>query len=483
MRNILALIFLAVLLTGCQYSTDRRNPPPANTSWNDQNSAPRFPYRQALARADDPGDFSPGRMAGNDPDMEDPGPPPNRRQLRRAYRQALARADDSPGFGQGPLASDSADGEDPAYWRQQNRLARRAYRQAQAHAEATSEIGQYPVVSDAVDMNDPTPWDNRDNLPRRTYSQALARADSRYGFSQDSAPSDARWGNDRLSSLKTVTLQSGGRARSYLIYVPSGYRAGQPIPLVLVFHGGGGNAMGIARTTNMHQLAEQYTFIVVYPNGTATQRSYRQSWNAGSSPPQGYAEEQNVDDVGFVKTILQQVKQSYAIDPNRVYATGLSKGAMLTYRLACELSDQFAAIAPVAGTLTYNSCRPTRSIAILHIHGSNDQNVPLEGGGRTPFSARNANYPSPLQGLNRWRQQNHCAASPTQTAVTADTARFAYSGCNNNAEVIYYIVRNGGHGWPGSIPKPKQRERGIYISNQLNASAEIWNFFAKHPKP
>ncbi|MBL8260537.1 MAG: dienelactone hydrolase family protein [Candidatus Competibacteraceae bacterium] len=318
------------------------------------------------------------------------------------------------------------------------------------------------------------------------YARDSEEEDWRFG----QAPGQGFRGGSRFAELppgfQTMTLTHGGRERSYLIYAPPELQTKrqnrQPVPLVLVFHGGGGNAAGIARTTNLHRVAEREGFIAVYPNGTSAQGGRRLSWNAGASPPQGYAEKQNVDDVGFVRTLLRQVQQTYPIDARRIYATGFSKGGMLTYRLACEMADQLAAIAPVGGTLTYAQCQPARPVALLHIHGSNDQSVPFAGG-RGADSARMARYPSVLQNLDRWRQRNHCDAKPAQARVTADTERYTYQDCKSGGDVSYYLVRDGGHAWPGSELKPRQQARGIRTSQQLKASEEIWNFFARHAKP
>ncbi|MBK8962178.1 MAG: PHB depolymerase family esterase [Candidatus Competibacter sp.] len=388
-------------------------------------------------------------------------------------------------------------------------LPRRADRRAFARADDVRAFPQRGQTPDHF-VTDPSGDDSMDELPgggRRAFGQrgpaaglpgdnsmdelpgggrrAFARADEEdWAFGQQSRGFGRSFGGnaDLPPGFKTVNLSHGGRERSYLLYVPASLKTSRPTPLVMVFHGGGGHAAGIVRTTNLHQIAERHGFIVVYPNGTGAQQGRRLSWNAGSSPPRGYAENQNVDDVGFVSAILQQLKRSYNIDPRRIYATGLSKGGMFAYRLGCDLSDQLAAIAPVAGSLTYAQCRPSQTVAILHIHGGNDQNVPLEGG-RGAYSAQMASYPSALRGLDQWRQRNNCAATPLQSSVTADTHRFSYQGCKNGADVTYYVVRGGGHGWPGSTPNAKQQGRGIYLSHQLSASEEIWKFFAAHPKP
>lgn len=136
------------------------------------------------------------------------------------------------------------------------------------------------------------------------------------------------WNTDLPPGFKTVTLPHDGRQRSYLLYVPTNYRSGRPIPLVMVFHGGGGNAYGMARKTGIDRLAEQYSFIVVYPNGTGA-RDWRLTWNAGSNPPEGYAEKQGIDDIGFINKALQQIKQKYSIDPRKSMR-------LVTPRAACS---------------------------------------------------------------------------------------------------------------------------------------------------
>ncbi|MCP5159635.1 MAG: hypothetical protein H6974_00640 [Gammaproteobacteria bacterium] len=428
MRNLMTLWVLIALLTGCQdFFPWRKDPPSRATS---------RAYTDAISTPADP----PGR------------------HVRRAERQARIQAQ-------------WANTEDALVFQDSfdDRYARRAERQARIQAQwANTEDA--PVFQDSFD----------DRYARRAERRAYADT---YLYSGESlsAVDPEKNDNNELARLKTIVLQHQGMERSYLLYVPSNYRSGQPTPLVFVFHGGGGNALGIAKTTNMHQLAEQHGFIVVYPNGTGLNGHRRLTWNAGSSPPQGYAENHNVDDIGFVSKILQQLKGAYSIDSKRVYATGLSKGAMFAYRLGCEMSEQFAAIAPVAGSLTYQQCHPSQPVAVLHIHGDRDQNVPLQGG-RAAASARNANHRSPLDGLNQWGRQNRCAATLTKTTVTNDTDRFSYNGCNRSGEVTYYIVRGGGHGWPGSIAKPRQLQRQVYISHQLHASDEIWKFFTAHPR-
>src|SRR4051812_5775513 len=137
--------------------------------------------------------------------------------------------------------------------------------------------------------------------------------------------------------------------RTYEIHLPNGRAPGEPAPLVLVFHGGGANAANAMRMSGMNAKSDAEGFIVAYPNGTGPRRDSFLTWNAWRCC--GLALERKVDDVAFVRALVDEVARRYPVDRKRVYATGFSNGGMLTYRLGCELGDVFAAIAPVAGAL------------------------------------------------------------------------------------------------------------------------------------
>jgi len=128
-------------------------------------------------------------------------------------------------------------------------------------------------------------------------------------------------------------IDVGGTTRSYLIHVPSSYKKDKPLPLVLIFHGGGSDPQGMVRYTRFDDLADVHGFITVYPEGTLKQ------WNDGRlMAPKS-------DDVGFVRSIIEEVGRNYKLDKHRIYATGISNGGMMSQRLACELSGTLAAIA------------------------------------------------------------------------------------------------------------------------------------------
>ena len=186
---------------------------------------------------------------------------------------------------------------------------------------------------------------------------------------------------------------------------------------------------------------------------------------------------ENVDDVGFLRALLAQLQRDYSIDPKRIYASGLSNGGMMSYRLACELGESIAAIGVVSGAQTVYDARPTAPVSVIHIHGSADQNVTLAGGigakalDRTP-------KPPVQEALDFWVRHNGCGAA--QITREGPVTRTLYGGGRDGTEVDYYLIEGGGHSWPGG-------ERMLSIldepSTALDASALIWKFFAAHPKP
>ncbi|MGH6612384.1 MAG: alpha/beta hydrolase family esterase, partial [Burkholderiaceae bacterium] len=165
---------------------------------------------------------------------------------------------------------------------------------------------------------------------------------------------------DHEAALASIAITHQGRERSALVYVPDSYSASKRAPLVLMFHGGGGNAPNAVRTAQMHAHADKHGLIVAYPAGTGRLENTLLTWNAWDCC--GYAMQNEVDDVGFTRELIVALKSRYSIDANRIYATGLSNGGMMSYRLACELSDQIAAIAPVAGSLNTDSCTPREPV-------------------------------------------------------------------------------------------------------------------------
>jgi len=274
----------------------------------------------------------------------------------------------------------------------------------------------------------------------------------------------------------TRTLTHDGRERSYLVHVPPGYDPTRPTPVVLVFHGGGGNAENARRMTGFDAAADAEGFIVVYPNGTGRRPDRLLTWNGGRCC--AYAMEQNVDDVGFVRALLADLGTVVNVDARRIYATGMSNGAIMAYRLACELADVIAAIGPVAATQNIDACAPSRPVPVLHIHGDADGHAPYEGGVGAE-SLVGIPFESVETTIDFWVRQNGCAPMPTVTQ-NGNIRHAVYGGCRENAAVELYTVVGGGHAWPGGRPG---WQGGDVPTSELNASQVIWEFFAAHPRP
>lgn len=279
-------------------------------------------------------------------------------------------------------------------------------------------------------------------------------------------------------------VQIGDLARSYLLFRPGSAdgaadKARAPLPLVLAFHGSGVDGRQMANFCGLHELAATERFVVVYPNGTG-HTSHTLSWNAGNCC--GLAMLRGTDDVGFVRRIIDDVSQQMPIDAARIYAAGFSNGAMMAYRVALELSDIVAAIAPVSGPMGFEEAHPARPVPVLHFHGTVDEFAPYEGGvGKRSVSR--CNFRSAEQSVAAWVTANGCAATPTvvklPTAVDDGTeiVRRHYAEGREGSEVIFYTIEGGGHTWPGRSTPFSILGRS---TKNLNANELIWQFFQRH---
>lgn len=257
------------------------------------------------------------------------------------------------------------------------------------------------------------------------------------------------------------TLTVNGLERTYLLHLPPGLTREQRVPLVFVFHGFQESASYARAYTGFDEIADANGFIVVYPEGSGAASG--QSWNGGACC--GYAIANDVDETAFVNTILADVGTLAGIDAQRVYAAGFSNGALLSYRLACEMSGTFAAVAPVGGVLVFEPCRPQEPVSVMHVHGLNDQTVPFEGGGRNPGTGEP--FPPVQESIAAWVKLDACLDSP-QVEQAEIITHTTYSGCAPGAAVELYALDGMGHSWPSRYVAP--------------ISETIWAFFAAHPK-
>lgn len=278
----------------------------------------------------------------------------------------------------------------------------------------------------------------------------------------------------------TRSLEAGDRTRSYLVHVPPSYDGKKPVPVVLVFHGGASNAQRMVRFCGLNETADRHGFLAVYPSGTGRlERAL--TWNGGNCC--GYAMQNNVDDVGFVRALLDDVGRAANVDPKRVYATGMSNGAIMAYRLASELSDRIAAVAPVSGPMGTETCRPQRPVSVLHFHGTGDEFAPFAGG-RGSKSLSGTNFYSVEHSIRAWVKADDCPAVP-KTDRLPDTAkdgtrltRTSYGPGREGAEVVLVTIEGGGHTWPGRQPPLKFLGKA---TKSVSANELMWEFFEKHP--
>ncbi|CAN5313930.1 PHB depolymerase family esterase [soil metagenome] len=248
--------------------------------------------------------------------------------------------------------------------------------------------------------------------------------------------------------------------RSYLLTVPEGI--GADAPLVVMLHGGFGSGSQAERSYGWDALAASEGFIVAYPDGLG------RAWNAGGGCC-GAPGRDEADDVAFIESVVADVEARHSIDPARVYATGMSNGAMLAYRLACD-SDLFAGIAPVAGTIV-GECDSPGPVSVLEIHGLADQNVRMDG---APGAGVAAVDGMPVADVNAlWLAAGSCdpPAATTEGPVTTSTAT-----CPHGRSVELITIDGAGHQWPGSKPI---RDAADPPSAALNATSTIWAFFSR----
>lgn len=274
----------------------------------------------------------------------------------------------------------------------------------------------------------------------------------------------------------TFTLQHQGEERRYRIHVPHNYRADQAAPMVLSLHGGGGN-MHYQATDEYYgwvSKSEQAGFIAVFPNGDSRFRDGKlATWNAGICC--GQARDNNSDDVGFIKAMIADIKTKFNIDANRIYANGMSNGGMMSYRLACELSDTLRAVASVAGTDGTLQCNPTKAMPVFHIHAKDDDRV-LYNGGSGSASDTHADFVSVPKSIEKWVKINQCAPEPKKVLQVNGAYCEAYSGCRAGAEVKLCVTETGGHSWPGG-KKVRGKAQG---SQAINATDMIWDFYNQY---
>ena len=272
-----------------------------------------------------------------------------------------------------------------------------------------------------------------------------------------------------------VELMHDGLSREYRMHVPRGYRRGHPMPLLVALHGGGGDMDWQADDSKygLISASERRGFIAVFPNGFSRLPGGRlATWNAGRCC--GPARDRDVDDVGFIRAMVADVSRTLHVDRGRVYATGMSNGGMMAYRLACEAPDVFRAIAAVAGTDNTSRCEPAPAVSVLHIHALDDDHVLFDGGAgagafRNPAAV--TDFASVPVTVEAWTHRNGCRAPPRRIVDVPGAHCDLYAPCAQGSKVQLCVTDGGGHSWPGG-----SKARGA-PSQAIDANDTMWAFF------
>src|SRR5271170_395617 len=274
--------------------------------------------------------------------------------------------------------------------------------------------------------------------------------------------------------------------RTLLVHVPPGFDGKSKVPVVFMLHGAGGSGEGVMPETGWDTKSDREGFIAVFPDGTpphpllpARFLTNPRLWNDGSG--RGAIGVDNVDDLGFISALIDFLEARYDADPARIYCTGFSNGASMTFSVGLNLANRIAAIAPVSGHLWYSKKRLAYPVPLLFIIGTQDPLSPIDGGSVKLPWGKTENVPPIEDSLKEWERMLGCGPQ-VQTARGNGVLQITYDQCAKGGEVEYYRVRGLGHIWPGGINRLPEKLVG-QPSDSLNATDVIWDFFKAHPRP
>lgn len=264
-----------------------------------------------------------------------------------------------------------------------------------------------------------------------------------------------------------------GITREYLVHVPKSYH-GQSTPMLMALHGGGGDADFQASESKYKLISksEQAGFIAVFPNGYSRFPSgILATWNAGACC--GTAQKNNIDDVGFLREVIRRIERQANVDKNRVFLTGMSNGALMSWRMACEASDLVAGIAPVEGTDNTAHCKPSRPVPVIEFHSLDDDHVPINGG-RGASALTNTNFASVPATQAKWVQIDRAQPQAKRVLTVSGAHCDLHPAKPGGAPVELCLTDTGGHSWPGGGTQQGRKQPSMAIS----ANELMWNFFS-----
>lgn len=259
---------------------------------------------------------------------------------------------------------------------------------------------------------------------------------------------------------RVVSLASPVGPRTAVVHRPTNLT--RNAPLVVVMHGAGGSADQVRSTFGWDGLADRDGFEVAYPNG------FNKYWNAGYCC--GVPHARDVDDVGFLHQLVELLVTQDGVDPRRVYAVGMSNGAMMAYAWACARPQDLAGIGPVAGALVA-PCRPTPAITVVAVHGTADRSVPLAGG-VGPRSVSHYPYPSVMQSLAPFVAADHCVGAPRRS--DQPPLRLSTWTCGGERSVTLAVISGLGHEWPGARASGPTSVLSHQPAPPLDATTFLW---------
>jgi polyhydroxybutyrate depolymerase len=272
----------------------------------------------------------------------------------------------------------------------------------------------------------------------------------------------------------TYTLMHGARARRYILHLPAGKEYEDNLPVVFAFHGAPGNAANLEQNSLLSAKADSAGFIALYPDGTSLNDPVFLNWNSGSCC--GYAWENKIDDLGFLRLLIDRIEAEYHISRKRIYAAGFSKGGMMVHRLGCEASDLFSGIADIGGALNLPNCKPARGVDVLLIHGRNDASVKFGGPlpKKIPPLADYEDRPV-AYAVEIWQKNNHCSPGKNTVAGTIEQTDFICT----RAALRLIAIAGEGHTWPGGLPGMIGSEKPTQAFSANDAMWDFWQEAAK----
>ncbi|MEX1254686.1 MAG: PHB depolymerase family esterase [Dehalococcoidia bacterium] len=274
----------------------------------------------------------------------------------------------------------------------------------------------------------------------------------------------------REPGASNETFDFEGEERTYVLHVPPAYEGDAAMPLVLNLHGLGSDSNEQDRYSQLPAKADEEGFVLVTPQGQGPIGF----WNI-SPGTAGFA-----NDVAFLGGLLDALEEQLCIDQARVYSTGISNGGLMSSRLGCDLSERIAAFASIAGITFAADCAPAGPVSVLAFHGVADPIIPFEGGPLGIEALSNLSFPAVRESVGKWAAQDACDTAPEEEQVSEHVTLERYAGCAEGADVVLYVISEGGHTWPGA---PVDVASLGVTTREIKATDLLWEFFAAHPKP